>query len=188
MSNFIFLGQSGSGKSTCCRYLRDKHGYYSYHPYRFIKRQYETLYRLPAGYLDTQEGKSDRAKGMTCTFQELMVKEYHFRLEIDPFYTSRNVEIELVPIIHRQQPICMEAIRNLAEVEQIKKLNIFYEIIILEGRGKPETSDVKYEEIKQLLISSKLCDRVHTLDNKNLPKEELYKVLDSLVESSSLLS
>lgn len=178
--NLIFISPSGGGKTTCCNYLVEHYNYYTYHPYFFRKRQYETLYRLPAYYLDTVEGKSDSAPGMTCTFQEMMMKDYHFWAEVDPLFCSRNTAIELLPVIERNQPICMQAIRNKAEVKEIQKLNIPYELVELTGRGKAETTDEHYDWIAETLNGHPLCKRFHTIDN-SVSLCDLYNIIDLLV-------
>ena len=180
--NLIFIAPSGGGKTTCCDYLADHHGFYSYHPYSWRKRQYEALYRLPAFYLDTIQGKADSAPGMTCTFQEMMVREYHFWAKIDPFFCSRNTSLELEPIIAKGQPICMQAIRNRAEVLEIQKLDIKYKLVELIGRGKPETSDEHYKWIQQSLAKHDNCDSFYVISNgEDTQLSDLFSVIDSLL-------
>ncbi len=178
--HIIFLGPSGSGKSTACEYLAKFHGYYDFHPYRFVKRQYETLYKLPAGYLDTVEGKADKATGMICTFQEMMVREYHFRKKTDPYYVTRNIAVELETPIKRNQPIVFQAIRNMAEAQELQKLGIKAFVVELQGRGDLASSDEQYDMIRSF-ITKELSEEYFLYDNSSDDLDKLYSFLFSLV-------
>jgi len=146
----IFLGSSGSGKSECCKFLETQYGYYNFHPFGFAKRQYETLYRLPCGSLDTVEGKASKAPGMTVSYGEMMVREFHFRREVDPLYVTRNFDVELISALSTR-PVALQAIRNIEEAHKIKSLGFSYVLIEIVGRGNSLSSDMYYEEIKSLL-------------------------------------
>lgn len=174
--NIIFLSPSGGGKSTACEYLAKFYKYYDFHPYRFVKKQYETLYKLPAGYLDTAEGKEDRAPGMPVTFQEMMKQEYHFRRQTDPLYVSRNIASELNSVLQEGRPIALQAIRNLEELEEIFKLGISYHLIEILGRGQLISSDENYSEIKRQLFVAPQCENYESFDNSG-EKEKLYEYL-----------
>jgi hypothetical protein len=136
---------------------------------------------LPYGYLDTTKGKKDKATGMLCTFQEMMVKEFHFRREVDPLYVSRNIQVELKPVVARNQNIAMQAIRNVEEVAEIQGLDQSYEIVKLIGRGSPESSDENALIIEQLLVNNPLCESAHFVDTSALTKEEMFRTLDLLI-------
>lgn len=184
--NIIFLGLSGSGKSTACEYLDVMHGYYDFHPYRFVKRQYERLYSLQEGALDTREGKNYIPPGATITMQQLMVDEYHFRKERDPYYTTRNISLELGKV-SRDTPLCIQAVRNIAETEQILKLGRYFTLAVIEAelRQRSESSDTEYERIYKILEKSPKVIKVTRLNNsKFVPKLEFLDQVSLLTDYS----
>jgi adenylate kinase family enzyme len=187
LPNIIFLGPSGSGKSECCSYLEKKYGYKNFHPYGFMKRFYEDLYLLEPGDLDDPQIKNSKAEGMKVSFQEMMVKEYFFRRETDPFFVSRNYARELSSEI---RPVCFQGIRNIEEVQAIENLRTGsfvngYILVYLEKDNVPEVnSDENLYPILNRLRNNGLLKRFMKIQNDG-PLKKLFHTIDLLMVEQS---
>ncbi len=186
----IILGVSGSGKTTVAKYLEERHDLYAFHPYRKVKDFYEDHYGLSPGYLDTKEGKEYIPPGMTITMQEMMVAEYHFRREVDPLYTTRAIFDSLsTRLLYDWDNFSVQGLRNIEEVEEIEKVfadwNFDFVLVELQGRNARESSDEKYDSIKQKLLNSKYNrnpgEIITIINEETTSLEDLYKQVDEKV-------
>jgi hypothetical protein len=185
--NIIFLGNSGSGKSTACEYLHKKYGYKNLHPLRFYKSFLEDHYGLEQGGLDIPKNKEIVPEGANSNLGDILVDSYHFWKKHDPYFTTRRLEKDLNCFWSKDVPIAFQAIRNVEEASAIGRkaaeLNQEFLIIKLKGRGEVKSSDIFLPDIQFALLDSYQCLGLSTFDNSKNDKKSLEKYLDDFVNT-----
>jgi hypothetical protein len=185
--NIIFLGNSGSGKSTACEYLHKKYGYKNLHPLRFYKSFLEDHYGLEQGGLDIPKNKEIVPEGANSNLGDIIVDSYHFWKKHDPYFTTRRLEKDLDYFWSKDVPIAFQAIRNVEEASAIGRkaaeLNQEFLIIKLKGRGEVKSSDIFLPDIQFALLDSYQCLDLSTFDNSKNDKKSLEKYLDDFVNT-----
>jgi hypothetical protein len=185
--NIIFLGNSGSGKSTACEYLHKKYGYKNLHPLRFYKSFLEDHYGLEQGGLDIPKNKEIVPEGANSNLGDMLVDSYHFWKKHDPYFTTRRLEKDLDYFWSKNVSIAFQAIRNVEEASAIGRkaaeLNQEFLIIKLKGRGEVKSSDIFLPDIQFALLDSYQCLDLSTFDNSKNDKKSLEKYLDDFVNT-----
>jgi hypothetical protein len=185
--NIIFLGNSGSGKSTACEYLHKKYGYKNLHPLRFYKSFLEDHYGLEQGGLDIPKNKEIVPEGANSNLGDILVDSYHFWKKHDPSFTTRRLEKDLDYFWSKNVPIAFQAIRNIEEATGIirssKKYNKSYVVIFLSGRGEAKSSDIFLENIETKLFLSDSCLGLHAFNNSEDSSHKLEEYLDSVINT-----
>jgi energy-coupling factor transporter ATP-binding protein EcfA2 len=190
----FIIGESGSGKTTLLEILLElnskeyvKKDYPTLHellvfdPYGFRKRELENLYKLPGGALDTPVGKAYQAPRAKYTMGEIMVRNFHFWREVDPYFTTRNLHQEITsakqwlpedPNVNSAPSIVGISFRNLEEVKLLIDSFPKYRLVVLEpkGSGKAKTSDAFLDTIRNELLSRGGLHFQIPNDGVNLPK------------------
>ena len=115
----VVFGYSGAGKSYFCDRAAQLAGFTHIHAIGHIKKQYEKLYRLPSGCLDTPEGKKTILPGTNITGGQLLLDLYHFWSERDPKYSIRGLRLILDKHFSTGKSVALNAIRNESEVDLI---------------------------------------------------------------------
>lgn len=154
----VLFGNSGSGKSTCAEFMKERYGYIHTPCIGHIKRYYEKIYKLPPRALDTYEGKAIIPAGMTCSLGQMLEKLYHFWAEVDPCHSVRGLEDILCDLIENNLNVVIEGVRNPAEVELIDHLKERYPDIILlkvwiigDNRERKKDTDIFQEKLYSIL-------------------------------------
>ena len=147
---YLFLGLSASGKTTGANILKSYLSHYilgqTYseleiiHPFDEGKRFLEKVYGLQPGFLDDQTKKHQLVLGLdgkpmvwndghSPTYQDLMVKEYLFREEVDPFFSSRYLKRKLEAYFkvkdYGVNHLAIHGVRKKEEVELLVDFNNF---------------------------------------------------------------
>lgn len=150
-------GLTGSGKTEVANYLEEKYGVRHFHPYRFVKRQYEELLGKQIGFLDTQEGKNYPIPGNEgVTMQELMVEDFHFTRRWFPMKTALHVRRTL-PMMLQYADVCCVSFRNQAETDELLAIAPNHTLVLItlsRELARAESSDVFHDEIKSRLLSA----------------------------------
>jgi hypothetical protein len=176
---FIVHGISQVGKSEISRYLQRRFpGIVEIHPIASWKRLHEEIYGLEVGSLDTKAGKEYIPNGMNCSMNDLMVRLYFMMKEVDPYYSSRSIDMEVSKT--NAPGIVLLSLRNHAEVDialkHSKSMNTMYLHVTRDG-VEPISSDLHHDEIHQRLSSELKCQEVV---NNYLTLRELHKELNKL--------
>ncbi|MGK7894039.1 MAG: hypothetical protein AB4372_10545 [Xenococcus sp. (in: cyanobacteria)] len=146
----LVFGYSGSGKTYFCDRVKELVGFESLHPIGWVKAQYENIYDLPNGFLDTTEGKRYVPEGMTITVNQVLIDLYHFWANRDPFYSTRGFLPILKGHLSQGNSVCINGIRNYQEILAIEELIRSSEVIStgiwLEGDRAIEKSSDKLQK------------------------------------------
>ena len=179
--NVIFLGNSGSGKSTACEYLEKVCDYKNIHPLRFYKSFLEDHYGLSGGSLDDPNTKKIIPPRATKTLGEILVDSFDFWKERDPFFTSRRLIKDLEKFWMNGELVCLQAIRNIPEamviIETAQQLNEKFVVIYLAGRGEDKISDRYLQDIDVMLSTSGQCSKRVEYDNSQENEAAFYTFL-----------
>lgn len=183
--NVIFLGNSGSGKSTACSYLEIRFEYKNVHPLAFYKRFLEDHYGLSKGSLDDPDTKKITPTGATKTLGEILVDSFDFWKERDRYFTTRRLVKDLTHYWNNGEKVCLQAIRNIPEaagiIEVVKDLDEKYVVIYLRGRGEEKVSDRYLQDIDAMFSTSDQCIKRVEFDNSKEDKQSfetfLYQTL-----------
>jgi len=216
---YLFLGLTRSGKTTAARLLTyhfsHHHLGYSYceleiiHPFDEGKRFLEKVYELQPGFLDDQTKKHQHVldldgkpivwrDGHSPTYQDLMVKEYLFREEVDPFFSSRYLERKLDDyakvLEYGVNHLAIHGVRKKEEVELIVDYNNHYtmrdtrvndypnevEVVYLTRNGEyAKPSDSNLQDNLKYLKDNDI--KVYEVENNFETEDELKDYLGKLI-------
>lgn len=179
--NLIFLGNSGSGKSTACEYLEKRFDYKNIHPLAFYKHFLEDHYGLNRGDLDSQITRNTIPTGASVSLGQTLVDSFDFWKGRDPYFTTRKLIRDLGNYWKNGDRVCLQAIRNVPEamgiIETAQQLNEKFIVVYLTGRGEEKISDRYLKDIDVMLSISGQCSKRVEYDNSENDESAFYTFL-----------
>lgn len=192
MHTFIlFHGLSHSGKTTCCNMLNEKFRIPHVTPVDRYKEFLEEVYALPAKSLNKKEFKQLLIPGTEWTWEDLLIKSFHFHRSLDPGFGAKLLANEIICYlavaensdknsVTRNLYISIDSIRNPEEIEALKFLKQYFsiEINLIDISSPFERrfeSDCYFDQNKKLL--SEFYDNKFILKNDTTINELELKLL-----------
>lgn len=193
---YLFIGLSGVGKTTAANITSDILKLNNVkgniiHPFKEGKEFLERIYNLPPGSLDKQEFKDKPVLDLNnnplpgkkgkpyLTFQDLMIEEFLFREEIDPYFSSRSLESQIslidVGITCGVEEALIHGVRKKEEIDLIFSKVKYYgpvKVIYIKRNNNREKISDKFldnnlEYIKSLNKDGICTSKIYEIDNNS---------------------
>lgn len=169
-----FHGLSNVGKSTLANKLTRKvDGFYTT-PIRKYKRFLEEVYSLPKGGLDTQEGK-DKQVTESETVGSILTQNFHFWETHDPFFSVRQLGVDLAKLSDLYDNIVIDSIRKPNEVSLIKNFAAENDINLIVFHIKSERGIEKGADTKLVKCLMHYPPHVPVLKVRNDNLQDAYQ-------------
>lgn len=186
-SFIIFHGLSKSGKTSCCYFLKDKFKIPRVTPIDRYKEFIEEVYGLYKGFLNFHSKKRELIPGTEWTWEDLLVKSFHFYRSLDPGFSSKLLVNEIICYLavadsnDKNLYLCLDSIRNPEEIQALiflkSQFNIELNLIEISSPFERNLeSDCYFVQNKNLF--DKIYDNKFLLKNNTTIKELQYKLLN----------
>lgn len=168
------MGYSNSGKSTIAKLLkRHSDTFVTLDSIAPLRRKYETIYNLPTGTLDTQDGKAMQVPNAPdgYRFIDQLVNDYHYYQKCNPYLAATWVYNESKRLANLGKVVVYENIRNPQEAQLLTRLATegydMAVIVVSSYREKNLTSDqhllANYTRLSQVANLRTAVDNSGTL-------------------------
>lgn len=155
---FVFLGNSGAGKTTAQNYLETR-GVRSYHMIEPLYKAWAEFLGLPLSYV-MRNKREIYIPGSSMTLQDYLEASYHWHLGLGLKPGAIGLP-NILPKLLDQGSVSLGSLRHLEEAEALKKslAEGFIDpktpciLVLLGGRGAAGSTDQQVPEITHNLVT-----------------------------------